>query len=146
MDIGERIKFCRKHRGMTQDRLAEETGIHPVSIRKYETGKMVPKPEQIERIAKALNVTYSAISGDYDVVFPVGRFPEVISLLMMLFHSGIITIEGEKNGEQKIEPSTAKMKVNPSIARFFNVESPNAKIALEQGWLTANPSVACVLP
>ena len=84
MDIGERIKFCRKHRGMTQDRLAEETGIHPVSIRKYETGKMVPKPEQIERIAKALNVTYSAISGDYDVVFPVGRFPEVISLLMML--------------------------------------------------------------
>lgn len=39
MDIGERIKFCRKHRGMTQDRLAEETGIHPVSIRKYETGK-----------------------------------------------------------------------------------------------------------
>ena len=30
------------------------------------------------------------------------------------------------------------MKVNPSIARFFNVESPNAKIALEQGWLTAN--------
>ena len=25
-----------------------------------------------------------------------------------------------------------------SIARFFNVESPNAKIALEQGWLTAN--------
>lgn len=40
--------------------------------------------------------------------------------------------------EQKIEPSTAKMKVNPSIARFFNVESPNAKIALEQGWLTAN--------
>ena len=70
MDIGERIKFCRKHRGMTQDRLAEETGIHPVSIRKYETGKMVPKPEQIERIAKALNVTYSAISGDYDVVFP----------------------------------------------------------------------------
>ena len=138
MDIGERIKFCRKHRGMTQDRLAEETGIHPVSIRKYETGKMVPKPEQIERIAKAINVTYSAISGDYDVVFPVGRFPEVISLLMMLFHSGIITIEGEKNGEQKIEPSTAKMKVNPSIARFFNVESPNAKIALEQGWLTAN--------
>lgn len=74
MDIGERIKFCRKHRGMTQDRLAEETGIHPVSIRKYETGKMVPKPEQIERIAKALNVTYSAISGDYDVVFRSDAF------------------------------------------------------------------------
>lgn len=45
MNIGERIKFCRKHRGMTQDRLAEETGIHPVSIRKYETGKMVPFAE-----------------------------------------------------------------------------------------------------
>lgn len=35
---------------------------------------MVPKPEQIERIAKALNVTYSAISGDYDVVFRLDAF------------------------------------------------------------------------
>ena len=37
MTIGEKIKYCRKQIGITQDKLAELTGIHPVSIRKYET-------------------------------------------------------------------------------------------------------------
>ena len=32
---------------MTQSQLAERTGIHPVSIRKYETNKTIPQPEQI---------------------------------------------------------------------------------------------------
>ena len=41
MTIGEKIKYCRKQIGITQDKLAELTGIHPVSIRKYETNKMV---------------------------------------------------------------------------------------------------------
>ena len=39
MTIGEKIKYCRKQIGITQDKLAELTGIHPVSIRKYETNK-----------------------------------------------------------------------------------------------------------
>ena len=33
MTIGEKIKYCRKQIGITQDKLAELTGIHPVSIR-----------------------------------------------------------------------------------------------------------------
>ena len=42
MTIGERIKYCRKRIHMTQNDLAEATGIHPVTIRKYETNKIVP--------------------------------------------------------------------------------------------------------
>ncbi|WP_416366602.1 helix-turn-helix domain-containing protein [Muricomes intestini] len=34
------MKYCRKQIGITQDRLAELTDIHPVSIPKYETNKM----------------------------------------------------------------------------------------------------------
>mgnify|MGYP000603451339 CR=1 FL=1 len=30
MTIGEKIKYCRKQIGITQDKLAELTGIHPV--------------------------------------------------------------------------------------------------------------------
>ena len=43
MTIGKKIKYLREHRGMTQAELAEATGIHPVSIRKYETDKMTPQ-------------------------------------------------------------------------------------------------------
>ncbi|MBQ6699210.1 MAG: helix-turn-helix transcriptional regulator, partial [Oscillospiraceae bacterium] len=60
MTIGERIKFFRKSRGITQSQLAKLSGVHPVSVRKYETNKMVPQPEQIRRIADALAVSYYA--------------------------------------------------------------------------------------
>ena len=36
MTIGEKIKYFRKRIGITQAKLAELSGIHPVSIRKYE--------------------------------------------------------------------------------------------------------------
>ena len=54
LTIGDRIKYFRKRRGLTQAQLAECTGIHPVSIRKYETNKMQPQLSQIEKIADAL--------------------------------------------------------------------------------------------
>ena len=53
MTIGEKIRYYRKQLGITQGKLAELTGIHPVSIRKYEINKMQPQPQQIERIAAA---------------------------------------------------------------------------------------------
>ena len=39
LTVGDKIKYFRKQRGMTQAQLAELTGIHPVSIRKYEINK-----------------------------------------------------------------------------------------------------------
>ena len=36
MTIGEKIKYVRKLYHMSSAELAERTGIHPVSIRKYE--------------------------------------------------------------------------------------------------------------
>ena len=56
MTIGEKIKHYRKLSGMTQSELAERSGIHPVTIRKYETNKLIPKTEQIIKIANALGV------------------------------------------------------------------------------------------
>ena len=60
MTIGEKIKYFRIRKGITQARLAELSGIHPVSIRKYETNRMIPGVELLSRIAKALNVSLDA--------------------------------------------------------------------------------------
>ena len=43
MTIGEKIKYFRSRIGITQAKLAELSGIHPVSIRKYETNKKMQK-------------------------------------------------------------------------------------------------------
>ena len=63
MTIGEKIKYFRSRIGITQAKLAELSGIHPVSIRKYETNKMTPQTEQIDKIAEALGVSSFAITG-----------------------------------------------------------------------------------
>lgn len=56
MTTGEKIKCYRKHKNLTQEKLAEIANLHPVSIRKYETNKMKPKIEQLFRIAIALDI------------------------------------------------------------------------------------------
>lgn len=61
MDIGERIRFVRKFRGMTQQELADAAGFPPghngrVRIQQYEAGVRVPKEDILEKISAALNV------------------------------------------------------------------------------------------
>ena len=52
MTLGEKIKFHRGLKGLTQKQLGDMTGIHEVSIRKYEANKIAPKRDQLEKIAK----------------------------------------------------------------------------------------------
>ena len=54
--IGERIRECRKEKGLTQKKLGELCGIKEPNIRKYELGKANPKLETILKIAKALDI------------------------------------------------------------------------------------------
>lgn len=54
--LGSRIKEIRKHRGITQEQLAEMVGIGTSNISYIETGKFAPSIENFEKIVKALNV------------------------------------------------------------------------------------------
>ena len=56
MTLGEKIKHHRTMKGLTQKQLGEMTGIHEVSIRKYEANKLAAKREQLEKIADVLGV------------------------------------------------------------------------------------------
>ena len=56
MTTGDKIKKIRNYRGLTQKQLGELSGIHEVAIRKYELNKVMPKQEQLLKIANALNV------------------------------------------------------------------------------------------
>ena len=56
MTLGEKIKFHRGLKGLTQKQLGDMTGIHEVSIRKYEANKIAPKRDQLEKISDCLGV------------------------------------------------------------------------------------------
>ena len=63
MDIAERIKKLREEFEITSSEFAKITGIHPVSIRKYETRKMVPGIEVIDKMCEALKLNRIVFEG-----------------------------------------------------------------------------------
>ena len=72
MTIGEKIKYVRKIYHMSSSDLAKATGIHPVSIRKYESNKMTPQAEQVSRIAEALRIAPAVFYGLEKLKFDFG--------------------------------------------------------------------------
>ena len=119
MTIGEKIKYFRTRIGITQAKLAELSGIHPVSIRKYETNKMVPQSPQIDRIAEALGISSFAIAG-FENNIRLETIGDFMGLLIMLIKTKIVVVNGERGADDIYKPETVSFKVNPLISQFFN--------------------------
>ena len=66
MAIGERIRFIRKLRGMTQKRLGMSIGFDKktadVRMAQYESGTRTPKEKLVNELANALDVSPKALS------------------------------------------------------------------------------------
>ena len=83
--LGEKIKFHRTMKGLTQKQLGDMTGIHEVSIRKYELNKTTPKKEQLLKIANCLGVPYNEflelkITTDSDILPLMFAIDEVFKM------------------------------------------------------------------
>lgn len=120
MTIGEKIKYLRNQLGITQGKLAEISGIHPVSIRKYETNKMIPQPPQIRKIAEALGVSIFALTDSADS-FKLETRGDLMGLLITLCKNNILIIEGKRGEDDMLQAETAAFRINPLIAGFFNI-------------------------
>ena len=55
--LAERLKGLRKKAGITQSELAYLIGVHETTIRRWESGKVTPRMDEIKKLAQALNVT-----------------------------------------------------------------------------------------
>ena len=119
MTIGEKIKYCRKQIGITQDKLAELTGIHPVSVRKYETNKMQPQPPQLEKIAAALGVSYNALNGSDTAGLRLETVGDLMGVLMVLCNSGILRITGERGEDKLLKDETVSIQVNHILSSYL---------------------------
>lgn len=60
IDIGQRIKYCRKNQNMSREQLAEKLGLSKYAIAKYEQGQRTPDGIMLVKIADALGleITY----------------------------------------------------------------------------------------
>lgn len=55
--VSENIKYFREYHGLSQKDLAHYSGLHYVTISKYENKKMQPGLEQLQKLAEAMNLT-----------------------------------------------------------------------------------------
>ena len=62
MTLGEKIRNARK-RKMTQVELANEIGVHEMTIRRWESGKRFPDVEDLRKISEVLNVPLNELIG-----------------------------------------------------------------------------------
>ena len=139
MTIGEKIKYYRTQLKMTQGSLAKLSDIHPVSIRKYETNKMQPQPAQIERIAAALGVNYTALMGIDNAGLRLETIGELMGVLMVLLGADVLQVAGERNENGSLEYGKTKIKFNPILMPFIEILCPTGngekKISLEKAIL-----------
>lgn len=125
MTIGEKIRYFREQFGITQKQLADATGIHPVSIRKYETNKMQPQISQIERIADVLCVSPNVLSGSDNNELRLQTVGDLMNLIISLFNAHVISINGERGDQKLLKPETVSISINPVLSNFLKVNIGN---------------------
>ncbi len=123
MTFGEKLKYLRKQKGVTQTELAELTGIHQVSIAKYEKDKMVPQPEQLEKITQALNVSRNIFVDDSS--FKLETKGNLMGLLIALCKSGVLIAKGKRDRNSMLIPRTVVFEFSPLISKFFTEDVQN---------------------
>ena len=128
MTIGEKIKYFRTRIGITQAKLAEISGIHPVSIRKYETNKMVPQAAQIDRLAEALGVSSFALAG-FENNIRLETVGDFMGLMIMLIKTKIVSINGEREESGMINADTVSFVINPFITNFFDTKADKSDLS-----------------
>ena len=57
MELGEKIAFCRKKAGLSQEALADRLGLSRQAISRWETGAAVPDLTKIVELSKLFGVT-----------------------------------------------------------------------------------------
>ena len=138
MDIAERIKRLRELYGITANELADITGIHPVSIRKYETNKMVPGIEVIDKMCNALNLSRMVFEGipkqNTDFRF-TGDFFQILFLLL-----ANNTLNAEYTFSKNFENSLDKtyFTLNPLLSKYIKIWNGDTEIPLENLTITLN--------
>lgn len=124
MTLGEKIKYLRKNLKLTQNDLAIKTNIHVGSIKRYETNKMLPKKEQVEKISVALNVRpYVLLENDYE--FILETYGDLFGMLIELNKIGFLSLSSYNT-------DIVMLEFNQTLKPFLNFRNQTEKIAWER--------------
>lgn len=120
--VAEKIKYYRNIKKMSQDELAEASGINVSTIKKYECSIRNPKPDQLQKIATALGISINAfISNDIESV------NDILFLLMKLERQANLNINGNKDENGKYDANSITLtfsdsQINNLLAEYLELK------------------------
>lgn len=128
LSFGERLKYLRNEKGITQDEFAKTTGILPTNIRKYETNMRMPKDDNLRLLANELNCSMYDLkelncNSDEDVLAIISQ-PNVLKFL----NSALLKLQ--KNIDEEINyhlKEIEELKNTEPIIFDVNLEEQNGK-------------------
>lgn len=123
MATGDNIRRYRKAKGLTQAQLADAVGLTEGAIRHYESGIRAVKPELLEEIANALEVSVGALK-DYGVE----TSQDLMALLLQL-EEGYGLVPSEDGMGLAIDPRTPHA---PKLAQSIRSWAEK-RVELERG-------------
>lgn len=107
MTTGEKIKYFRNMRRISQETLGQLSGINSATIKKYEYGIRNPKPDQLLKIANALGISINLFM-DFDIE----TVSDVLSLLFKMDDQIDMNFEAEKDEKGNFIPASMKISFN----------------------------------
>jgi transcriptional regulator with XRE-family HTH domain len=121
MDIGKRIRSIRMSKQLTQEQLAEKSGIAFSTIGKYECGDRKPKSEQLLKIADALGISVNVFL-DLDIK----TASDLLSLLFKMDEQIDITFSADQDETGNYIPETVHVSfenpvVNEKLCAYMTV-------------------------
>ena len=115
MPFAEQLVRTRKLRHLSQQQLAQRSGVSQQAISKLETGKSSPSEYMIRQLAAALRVPMSALLEEEQIKNPTadsdGMLDDIIDRVKHLQRPALARLsdylEGLEDGQETVSPSPA---------------------------------------
>ena len=108
--IADKIKRYRKINNMSQEELSTLSGINVSTIKKYECGYRNPKPDQLVKIANALNVSVLVF-----LSFDLTTTSDILALLIKLAENSDLEIECQKDNSDNYVTNTISLSFKDPV-------------------------------
>lgn len=119
--IGLALVVAREIRRLSQSELAEQTGIRPNQVSRYETGAVIPQLVQLERLLEGLGISYVEF---FYIVAVIERTVRVVEACDRRDSPEALAVHGALL--HLTESAEARLRVAEEIERVFEHEDDRA--------------------
>ena len=150
MTVGDRIRFLRMERGLTQKQLGDSCGLADSAIRRYESNRGNPTQKTLQRIADALNVPLFSLLGSVSRTDPdfqmVMEYTGLTEQALYTITNGIRTFPGQdfpyNDGRTLTDILNSVLSDSPDFLKMLSfIKLSTAKSITSATWGDSNPSI-----